>query len=133
MDNLSKNLNRNVRLCDFVRSLIGLHALTGCDTVSAFAGKGKYKALQLALSNASYVRALMEIGANWVLTEEAMAAVEAFVYQLYRKKCVSVDALRYELHCAKGGGRGVGHHLGSMLQELIIKLPHGEGRPYNFT
>ena len=61
MDNLSKNLNRKVRLCDFLRSLIGLHALTGCDTVSAFAGKGKYKALQLALSNASYVRALMEI------------------------------------------------------------------------
>ena len=110
MDNLSKNLNRNVRLCDFVRSLIGLHVLTGCDTVSAFAGKGKYKALQLALSNASYVRALMEIGANWVLTEEAMAAVEAFVYQLYGKKCVSVDALRYELHCAKGG-RGGGSSL----------------------
>ena len=70
--------------------------------MSAFAGKGKYKALQLALSNASYVRALMEIGANRVLTEEAMAAVEAFVCQLYGK-CVSVDALRYELHCAKGG------------------------------
>ena len=44
--------------------MIGLHSLTGCDTVTAFAGKGKYKALQLALSNASYVRALMEIGAN---------------------------------------------------------------------
>ena len=34
VDNLSKDLNRNARLCDFLRSLIGLHALTGCDSVS---------------------------------------------------------------------------------------------------
>ena len=103
VDNLSKNLDRNVRLCEFLRSLIGLHSLTGCDTVAAFAGKGKYKALQLALSNAPYVRALLEIGANLVLTEETMATVETFVCQLYGKKCVSVDVLRFELHCAKGG------------------------------
>ena len=55
MENLSKNLDRDVRLCDFLRSLIGLHSLTGCDPVAAFAGKGKYKALQLALGNASYI------------------------------------------------------------------------------
>ena len=39
LDNLSKNLDRDVRLCNFLRSLIGLHSLTGCDTVAAFAGK----------------------------------------------------------------------------------------------
>ena len=77
--------------------------LTGCDTLSAFAGKGKYNALQLAFSNASYVRALMEIGANLVLTKENMATVEAFVCQLYGKKCVSADVLFYELHYVKGG------------------------------
>ena len=69
----------------FSRSLIGFYSLTGCDTVAAFAGKGKYKALQLTLSSASYVRALLEIGANLVLTEETMVTVEAFVCQLYGK------------------------------------------------
>ena len=69
-----------------------------------------------------------------------MAAVEAFVRQLYGKKCASVDALHYELHCAKGGKvalealppcqSSLRFH---MLQELIIKLSCGEGRPYNFT
>ena len=103
VDNLLKNLDRDVRLCDFLRSLIGLHSLTGCDTVAAFAGKGKCKALQLVLSNASYVRALLEIGGNLVLTEETMVTVEAFVCQLYGKEYVSVDVLRFELHCAKGG------------------------------
>ena len=103
VDNLSKNLDRNVRLCDFLRSLIGLHSVTGCDTVAAFAGKGKYKAVLLALCNALYVRALLEIGTNLILTEETMVTVEAFVSQLYGKKCVSVDVLHFELHCAKGG------------------------------
>ena len=31
---------------DICRSLLGLHALTGCDTVSAFSGKGKKKGLR---------------------------------------------------------------------------------------
>ena len=62
-----------MKLSEFLRLLTGLHSLTGCDTVSAFAGKNKYKALQLALSNASYVRALTEIGANLVLTEDTMS------------------------------------------------------------
>ncbi len=31
---------------DVCRSLIGMHACTGCDTVSAFAGKGKARALK---------------------------------------------------------------------------------------
>ena len=32
---------------DVCRALVGVHAYTGCDTVSAFAGKGKAKALKL--------------------------------------------------------------------------------------
>ena len=121
----------------FSRSLIGLYSLTGCDTVAAFAGKGKYKALQLTLSIASYVRALLEIGANLVLTEETMVTVEAFVCQLYGKKCVSVDVLsctvRREGKLHLKSCLLASHHLGSMLQELIIKLPYGEGRIYSFA
>ena len=33
------------------KALIGMHAFTGCDTVSAFAGKGKSKALKMLTSN----------------------------------------------------------------------------------
>ena len=33
------------------RALFGMHAFTGCDTVSAFAGKGKAKALKSLISN----------------------------------------------------------------------------------
>ena len=32
-------------------ALLGMHAFTGCDTVSAFSGQGKLKALKLLLLN----------------------------------------------------------------------------------
>lgn len=40
----------------------GLHAVTGCDTVSAFSGKGKVKNLKLVLQNESYQETLAELG-----------------------------------------------------------------------
>lgn len=39
---------------DVCRALVDMHVYTGCDTVSAFAGKGKAKALQLLTSNKEY-------------------------------------------------------------------------------
>ena len=47
--------------------LSGLHAIMGCDTVSAFSGKGKVKALKLVLQNESYQEIFSELG----LTEAA--------------------------------------------------------------
>ena len=37
----------NINGLDFSEAIIGLHAFTGCDSVSAFAGCGKMKALKL--------------------------------------------------------------------------------------
>ena len=42
--------------------LPGLHAVTGCDTVSAFSGKGKVKVLKLVLQDESYQEILSELG-----------------------------------------------------------------------
>ena len=40
---------------DFCDSLVSLHAFTGCDTVSCFAGKGKSKAYSLLKNHSDYV------------------------------------------------------------------------------
>ena len=61
-DQIAKDLPAGVDLQDFLRCLIGMHALTGCDTVSAFANKGKSKALKMLMKNDTYVRAFMNIG-----------------------------------------------------------------------
>ena len=43
IDQIAKDLPRRTSLQDFLKSLIGFHAMTSCDTVSAFASKGKSK------------------------------------------------------------------------------------------
>ena len=87
--------------------------------MSDFAWKDKYKVLHFSLDNTSYVRALMEIGANWVLTEETIPTIEAIVCKLFGKKCASIDVLRYELHCAKEGK--VGHESCTIKRDFVVK------------
>ena len=64
VEKLVKQLAAGIQKQDFLRPLIGVHALTGYDTKSAFAGKGKWKALKLPLKNKSYVTAMIIIKAS---------------------------------------------------------------------
>ena len=43
------------------QALIGMHAFTGCDTVSDFAGKGKAKALKMLTHSKDYQDTFMEL------------------------------------------------------------------------
>jgi hypothetical protein len=90
---------------DVCRALIGMHAYTGCDTVSAFAGKGKAKALKLLTSNRETQNTFPELGQEWDLSPELMDKLEAFTCLLYAPKASStkVNDLRYHLFCAKKG------------------------------
>ena len=65
------------------RALIGLHAYTGCDTVSAFAGKGKTSALKLLTSNRETQDTFLELGQEWDLSPELMDKLEAFTCLMY--------------------------------------------------
>ena len=49
-------------LCDAV---LGLHAFTGCDSISSFSGKGKVRALKLMLKNKTYVDMFSLFGLDW--------------------------------------------------------------------
>ena len=40
---------------------------------------------------------------QWEVTQDTFKDTEAIVCQIYGKKYQSVDVLRYEIHCAKGG------------------------------
>ena len=75
----------------------------GCNTISAFTGKGKVKALKLLMKNRTYVGAFMDLGLSWNISEETVNAIERFVCELYGKKMQEVNLLRYQLHCAKAG------------------------------
>lgn len=67
---------------DLCKALPGLHAVTGCDTVSAFAGRGKKLALDLA-AKPSLVKHLQDLGENFIRpSSELMAGIEKFVCKL---------------------------------------------------
>ena len=70
----------------FLKALIGLHAFTGCDSVSAFAGKGKIKAQKL-LINSEFVNLFSLLGTSWFVTEDMIDRLSEFVSCLYDKRC----------------------------------------------
>lgn len=99
-----KNLTApGIQAEDVLDSLIGFHALTGCDSVSAFSLKGKWRPLQKVMKNKKFVEAMQDIGKCWTVAGTTFAAIEEFVCSMYGKSGTSVNNLRYELHCAKGG------------------------------
>ena len=77
------------------RALIGLHAYTGCDTVSAFAGKGKVKALKLLTSSKVHQDAFSRLHGR--ITEELTDKLEAFacLFYVFKTATTAINDLRY--------------------------------------
>ncbi|KAL8587495.1 hypothetical protein ACOMHN_000901 [Nucella lapillus] len=86
-------------------ALLGLHAYTGCDSVSSFAGKGKVAALKMLKSNENVQQAFSGLGKDWELSGELFEKLEQFTCKLYAPKqpTTGVNELRYQLFCAKNG------------------------------
>ncbi len=105
---------------DVCRALVGMHAYTGCDTTSAFAGKGKASALKFLTSNC-IKNTFLELGQEWDLSPELMDKLEAFTCLLYAPKMssTSVNDLRYHLFCAKNGE--IESHQLPPCQDCLVK------------
>lgn len=90
---------------DVCKALIGMHAMTGCDTVSAFAGKGKLRSLEIVKKNKDMRESLMQLGDSWRLSTELQSKLEAFVCLMYAPKpgTNNVNDLRYNLFCSRKG------------------------------
>lgn len=138
VSNLEKQLDPNIDKHCFMKAIIGVHAITGCDTISAFSSKGKGKAVQLLQCNERYARATANIGEEWIVPEGTFKDTEALVCQLYEKKYQSADVLHYEIHYTRDGKvepgpfcRHASHLYDFTLQEQIIKQQPGE-EPYFF-
>ncbi len=119
-----------MRVC---RALIGMHAFTGCDTVSAFVGRGKTKALKLLISHVDYQDTFLKLDQEWVLSQELVDKLETFTCLLYAPKLSStrINELRCHLFCAKKG-EIESHQLPPcrdcflhMLSELTTRLEFG--------
>ena len=60
IDKLTRSMGGNV--CD---ALVWLHVFSGCDTVSAFTGRGKMGALKQIKSDKTYQEAFSQLGHSW--------------------------------------------------------------------
>ena len=87
------------------KGVLGMHAFTGCDTVNAFAGKGKAQALKILKKNKRGREALTELGKDWDLTPELTDKLEELTCLLYSNNTVTtkVNELRYQLFCSRRG------------------------------
>ena len=85
------------------RCLPSFHALTGCDSTSAFSGIGKKKAWKVLLTKEQMQRDLCTLGQNPAIHEPAQKAAESFICSLYTsaKNFSNVDDARYFLFCQR--------------------------------
>ena len=90
---------------DVCKALIGMHSFTGCDTVSALAGRGKAQALKLIDNNQECRETFSQLGEEWEVSPSIIEKLEKVTCQLYfsKTKSVRVNDLRYQLFCIKKG------------------------------
>ena len=101
------------RLCEKLgpgvcRVLPSLHALTGCDAVSSFAGRGKKKAFEMVRDNQVIRDSVGVLGESLPLSAHSITRLEEVVCRLYNDNlCKQVHDLRYKMFCK---GKNVQSH-----------------------
>ena len=83
VNTLEKQLDLGIDKHYFMKALIGVHAITGCDTISVFSCKEKRKAAQLLQRNA--MKGTSEL---WQVTERG-AQYLTRPLKIRRSSCVS--------------------------------------------
>ena len=80
------------------RALPGFHAFTGCDSTSAFAGKGKIKCLKILATDERFLDAFALLGEQPNLNETVAEILEEFTCRIYGEKAfVLINEARYEV------------------------------------
>ena len=88
--------SKEMGVCD---ALPGLHAFTGCESVSSF---DKVRAYNLTYKDQRYQQTFADLGKDWKLSANTERLLEAFVCELYGGKHLSdVNVCRYKLFCSK--------------------------------
>lgn len=85
------------------KALTSLHAFTGCDTISAFSGKGKVKPLKIMLRKKLYIDVFSEFGNQPEMTDDEFSVLKKFVCDLYGHVNESTDKVRYLMYSSRQG------------------------------
>ena len=93
---------------DLCAMVPGLHALSGCDSVSAFFKKGKKLPWKIVKEEPEKYENLSQLGENSSISDAIVSDVEKLVCVMYSSSTVShsndINELRYKLFCQKQHG-----------------------------
>ena len=86
---------------DVCAALPGLHAFTGCDSTSAFAGRGKKAGLTIVSSTNYGRQAMTQLGSDASVSDDLLIICERFVCTLYGSKThIAVNDLHHAMFCS---------------------------------
>ena len=87
------------------QALIAFHAFTGCDTVSAFAGRGKTGPLKQLKKDEVAIDAFVQLGTSWNVDQSLTSKLQEFTCRMYAasSKTCKVNILRHEMFLSKRG------------------------------
>ena len=102
-DKLMARYNNDKNVSDMCDALVSYHAFTGCDSVSAFCGRGKVKPLKVLFNNNDFVSTFQILGSHWQFPEDFIPKIETFVCKMYGKASSEVNEARYKMYCASNG------------------------------
>ena len=82
-----------------------MHAFTSCDSVSAFAGRGKIGTIKLLKSDKIYQEAFSELGCSWDASAELFKKLQEITCCLYvpSTSITDVNSLQYQVFCVRRG------------------------------
>ena len=94
MSQIVENLGDNI--CN---ALIGLHAFTGCESVSTFVGGGKNAAFSLLKKQDHLCETMKNLGDSPEVSDDLFKGCEKFVCALYGRKGFDVNKLHHSKFC----------------------------------
>ena len=85
---------------EYRTALLGLHAYCGCDTISAFKGKGHVGPITSMEKQPRYIITFAQLGGAWEVPDDLAAELEVFTCAMYgNNRLSSVDELRLREKC----------------------------------
>jgi 5'-3' exonuclease len=86
-------------------SLIAVHAISGCDSISTLYGKGKKMFYQLIKDNEDLQDQMCRFGESFSFDAQQLPSLECLISQLYVFR-TDINETRYEVFCCSTRGSG---------------------------
>lgn len=90
----------NILTPERCKALLGLHALSGCDSASAFYSKGKKTFFKLLKNYSEFCSTLKSLGTDFEVDDATRKSIGKLICRLYGEETNSINEARYKIFCS---------------------------------